>query len=179
MKKTDNLIALAVIAILLGGVYYWIYSSDFHGWKEEVKLSDGRTIVVEQKRRFDGRVAREAWVEFTVPGISEKTLTWHESLSPLVLNVSGGKLYMVAYPPSAREQNKYGNPPHGYVAFEWNNGEWKRIPFEAVPTAIDDANLLIWPVPNNESRLLTLAEKNGPDYNGNAKVQAELKHLRP
>jgi hypothetical protein len=39
--------------------------------------------------------------------------------------------------------------------------------------------MLIWPVPNNESRLLTLAEKNGPDYNGNAKVAPELKRLQP
>ncbi len=179
MKKTDTLIALVIIAAIFGGIYYWIYSSAFHEWKEEVKLSDGRVIVADQKRRFDGRTAREAWVSFTIPEISDKPVSWHESLLPLVINLSDGKLYLVAYPPSAIEQAKYGNPSRGYVSFQWANGAWKRIPFEEIPSAIYQSNMLIWPVPDNESRLLTVTEKNGADYNGNAKLQSELKRLRP
>ncbi len=179
MKKIDTLIALLVIAAIFGGVYYWIYSSNFHEWKEEVRLADGHVIVVDQKRRLDGRTAREAWVNFTIAGVSDKPVSWHESLLPLVINVSDGKLYLVAYPPSAAEQAKYGNPSRGYVSFRWVDGTWKRIPFEEVPAAIYQSNMLIWPVPNNESRLLTVAEKNGADYNGNAKLPAELKRLVP
>lgn len=179
MKKPDTLIAVAIIALLLGGIYYWIYSNDFHSWKEKVRLADGRVIVVDQKRRFDGRVARESWLDFTLPETGNKSATWHESLLPLVLNVAGGKLYVVARAPSSVEQAKYGNPRLGYVPFEWADGKWKIIPFESVPSAIYQSNLLIWPVPANESRLLTLKEKDGADYNGNAKVQPELKRLQP
>jgi hypothetical protein len=179
MKKTDNLIALLVIAAIFGAVYYWIASSAIHEWKEEVKLADGRIIVVEQKRRFDGRVARESWLDLSLPESGGKTVEWHESLLPLVLNVSAGKLYLVARPPSSVEQARYGNPRRGYVAFQWADGKWKTIPFEDVPTAIYDSNMLIWPVPSNESRTLTLAEKNGTDYNGNAKLPPELKRLLP
>jgi hypothetical protein len=179
MKKTDTLIAFAIIAVIFGGICYWIYSSDFHTWKEEVKLGDGRVIVAQQKRRLDGRVAREAWVDFTIAGISDKPISWHESLLPLVINVSEGKLYLVAYPPSAVEQAKYGNPRLGYVSFRWADGAWKRIPFEEVPAAIYQTNMLIWPVPNDESRLLTVAEKNGADYNGNPRLPAELRRLVP
>jgi hypothetical protein len=179
MIKADRLIAIAVIALIFGSIYWWIQSGNFHEWKEEVKLADGRTIVVDQKRRFEGRTVREAWVSFTIPGISDKPLVWHESLNPLVLNVNDGKLYVVAYPASKAELAKYGNPAQGYVSFQWVNGAWKQIRFQDVPAAIYQTNMLIWPVPNNESRLLTVAEKDGPDYNGNAKVQAELKRLAP
>lgn len=179
MKKTDSLIAIAIIAVIVGLLYWWMQSADIHQWKEEVKLSDGRTIVVEQKRRFEGRTMREAWVDFTLPGISDKPLVWHESLSPLVLNVNNGKLYVVAYPLSKAQLAKYGNPARGYVCFQWENGAWKQIRFEDVPGAIYRSNMLIWPLPNEESRLLTLAEKNGPDYNGSTKVQGELKELKP
>lgn len=179
MKKADTLIALAVIAAIFGGIYYWIQAGNFHEWKEEVKLADGRTIVVDQKRRFDGRAVREAWVSFQIPGISDKPLEWHESLNPLVVNVNEGKLYVVAYPSTKAGLARYGNPSRGYVCFQWVNGAWKQIRFEDVPPAIYQSNMLIWPVPNNESRLLTVAEKNGPDYNGNAKIQAELKQLKP
>lgn len=178
-KKADSLIAIAIIAVIVGVLYWWLQSGNIHEWKEEVKLADGRTIVVEQKRRLEGRTMREAWVSFALPDISDKPLVWHESLSPQVLNVNAGKLYVVAYPPTKTELAKYGNPARGYVCFQWMNGAWKQIRFEYVPSAIYQSNMLIWPLPENESRLLTLAEKNGPEYNGSPKVQAELKQLRP
>src|SRR6185437_4005132 len=179
MKKTDSLIALLAIAAIFGAIYYWISSSAIHEWKEEVKLSDGRVIVVEQKRRFDGRVARESWVDFSLPESGGKTIEWHESLLPLVLNVNGGKLYLGARAPSKTEQIKYGNPKSGYMPFVGADGKWESIPFEEVPSAIYESNMLIWPVPSNESRTLTLAEKNSADYNANAKLPPELKRLQP
>lgn len=179
MKKTDTLITFAIMAAILGGLYYWTTSGTNHEWQEEVNLADGRTIVVEQKRHFEGRTMREATVSFTIPEISAKPIEWHEPLIPLVVNINEGKLYVVAYPLTKEQYAIQGKPSRGYLCYQWVNGAWKKIPFEGVPSTIYQSNMLIWPYPGNESHVLTLAEKNGRDYNGSARVQAELKRLKP
>ncbi|MGB9110787.1 MAG: hypothetical protein WCC39_19025, partial [Telluria sp.] len=122
-------------------------------WKEDVRMLDGRVIVVTQEKRCSGGdykaktdatcLAREAWVTVNLPEIDSKEIVWHESLDPMVINVYEGKLYIVGSPPTSVEFRKYGavNPP--YVGFVWNSGAWQRIPFSSIPKAIYDGNMLI------------------------------------
>ena len=80
-------------------------------WKEEVKLLDGRVIVVEQKRKYErayngdnyGGVPRESWITIKLPETNNIETTWHEKLNPSNLNVVNGKLYIVGKPHTARE----------------------------------------------------------------------------
>lgn len=137
-------------------------------WQEEVKLSDGRVIVVTQKRRYEGvytgqnfgDLPREFWLTFRLPEFGDQEITWHENLKPLVLNLYQGHLYLIATPPSGREFMQYGSPKPGYVQFKYDGVGWKRVPFSEIPEAIYDTNLLIANGPPNNAKFVLISMKS-------------------
>lgn len=120
-------------------------------WQEEVKLLDGQVITVTQKRRYEnvydgrstGNLPREFWLTFKLPEFSSQEITWHESLKPQVLNVYQGNLYVVGVPWTELEYRQYGKPYPEYVPYRYEAGQWQRIPFNEMPEAIYNTNLLI------------------------------------
>ena len=125
--------------------------SNTGSWQEEVKLSDGRTIVVTQKRRYEvvydgsgsGNLPREFWLLFKLPEIGDQEIVWHENLKPQVLNLYQGKLYVVGTPWTQLEYRQYGRPFPEYIPYRYEAGQWRRIPFGELPEAIYDTNLAI------------------------------------
>ena len=148
-------------------------------WQEEVKLNDGRMIVVTQKKLMDRGIDREAWLTFSLPEFSKTQILWHESQQPIVLNVHKGKLYVVGLPPTQREFFKYGKPRPPYVPYRWENGAWQRIPFAELPEAIYDVNMLIDGMPPKGTKLLTWNQKMSPDLNGKGTYTTDQKRLDP
>jgi hypothetical protein len=148
-------------------------------WQEEVKLNDGRVIVVGQKRRWDHAIARESWVTINLPDFSAQPIIWHEVVTPLVVNTDSGKLYIVGFPPTEIEAAHYGNTSPPYVAFVWGTGKWDRIPFAKVPERIYETNMLIDSFPPKGTTFLTVAQKNGPELNRNAGKLPALQRLDP
>ena len=152
--------------------------SPYITWKEEVKLNDGRVIVVEQKKRMEGNIARETWLTINLPEFSASPIVWNERLIPIIVNIDSGKLYVVGVPPTGREMELYGCPKPYYVEFVWDNGKWKRIPFEEIPTQIYDSNMLEDAVPPKDITYLSLERKNARDLNGTTGPNA-LRRLAP
>ena len=148
-------------------------------WQEEVKLNDGRMIVVTQKKRMDRGFDREAWLTFSLPEFSQAEIRWHENLRPMVLNVHEGQLYLVGLPQTQREFDKYGMPRPPYVPFRWDGRTWQRISFAEVPEAIYDVNMLIEQIPPDETKLLTWRAKISPEINGRAGYSQSIKRLDP
>ena len=158
-------------------------------WEEEVKLNDGRIIVVTQKKRCEGGdyrananatcIAREAWLTIKLPEFSDKDIVWHESLNPMVVNIHQGHLYVVGFPPHTVEFRAYGatNPP--YFGFRWDNGAWKRIAFVEIPEAIYDSNMLIESIPKNKTTFLGLAQKNSDAENGDPRYPSYFRKIDP
>lgn len=158
-------------------------------WDEEVKLNDGRVIVVTQKKRCEGGdysasvnascLAREAWLTIRLPEFSDKAIVWHERLDPMVVNVHQGQLYVVGDPPTTLEFRAYGasNPP--YVGFVWRDGAWKRIPFIEIPEAIYDRNMLIESIPKNTKGFLSLERKLSEAENGDARYPRSVRRIDP
>jgi len=140
--------------------------SPYITWKEEVKLNDGRVIVVEQKKRMEGSIARETWLTINLPEFSASPIIWNEKLRPMVVNIDSGKLYVVGDPPTGREMELYGCPKPSYVGYIWEDGKWKRIPFNEIPERIYDSNMLFKSVPPSGTTFLNLERKNAPDLNG-------------
>lgn len=128
-------------------------------WQEEVKLLDGRVITIAQKRRYEGRVPREHWMTFKLPEFGNQEITWHENLLAQVLNVYQGKLYVVGTPFTEQEYRQYGKPYPVYVPYRYEAGQWQRIPFNEIPVAIYDTNLLVANEPPNGAKLVTFAIK--------------------
>jgi hypothetical protein len=154
-------------------------SGEFVTWREEVKLNDGRVIVVEQKKRDVEDMDREAWLTINLPEFSTKPIVWHENLRPLTVNIDGGRLYVVGFPPTGVEGHQYGCPRPPYVGFVWENGTWNRIPFEGIPERIYTTNMLTYRFPPRGTTLLTLEEKNGSKLNGDLTVPPGLKKINP
>lgn len=125
--------------------------ADTKSWQEEVKLLDGRVIVVNQQRRYEGAyngsnyggVPRESWITLKLPETSNQEITWHEKLKPSNLNVVNGKLYIIGRPPTAREFMLYNKPRPPYIGYIFENKTWRRIPFTEIPVAMYDMNLSI------------------------------------
>ena len=147
---------------LLGGC-----SDNTMTWQEEVKLLDGRTITVTQKRRYEGvytgqnfgSVPREAWLTITLPEFGNKEITWNENLMPRIVNVYKGVLYVVGWPPTGKEFYQYDKPKPSYIGFKHESGKWLRIPFVEIPEAIYDTNLWIENNPPNKSGRVSLTDK--------------------
>jgi hypothetical protein len=153
--------------------------SEFVSWKEEVKLNDGRVIVVEQKKRMEGQIAREAWLTINLPEFSSQPIIWHENLNPLILNISNGKLYVVGRPPSGLEIRQYGIQKPFYIGFEWSNGAFQRIPFEEIPENIYTTNMLIDSFPSKRIDLMTLEQKNSIEVNNRRTIPDIYKRIDP
>lgn len=161
---------------------------EFITWQEEVKLLDGRVIVVTQKKRCSGAytggnyatcIAREAWLTIKLPEFSSQEIVWHEHLSPRVLNVYEGRLYVVGFPPTGREFDLYGQQRPPYFGFMLVDGKWKRIPFAEIPEAIYDTNMLMDAFPPNDIEFLSLSKKESSAMNGNPNIRLHHKRIDP
>ena len=157
-------------------------------WKEEVKLNDGRVIVVTQKKHCFGAytggnyascIAREAWLTIKLPEFSAQEIVWHEGLSPRVLNIYEGRLYVVGIPPTCFEFRTYGKPQPPYVGFVFENGQLKHIPFKEIPEAIYDTNMLMDAIPPNGLKFLSLVKKESSEMNGKPYIQMHHKRIDP
>jgi hypothetical protein len=144
--------------------------SPYVSWKEEVKLNDGRVIVVEQRKLAEGEIDRESWLTIPLPEFGTKPIVWHGHVTPMNLNVDQGILYVVGLPPTGREARFYGCPEHGYVAFAWKKGTWNRVFFAQIPESIYSTNLLIEGFAPKGTSFLTIAEKNSKTLNGNPRL---------
>ena len=141
-------------------------------WQEEVKLLDGRVIVVRLVRQFEGRsyngttfgsMPREFWITMNLPEFSKHEIVWHEKVLPTNLNIYKGKLYIVAIPFSEREFDLYNKPAPPYVGYLFENDQWKRIPFDEIPSAIYDMNLVMSSEGFSQNQHVTLIDKARED----------------
>ena len=145
-------------------------------WQEEVKLLDGRVISVHQEYQFEGKsyngstfgsAPREFRITINLPEISKQEITWREKLRPTNLNIFKGGLYIVAMPLTDREFYLFNKPRPPYVGYLFENGQWQRIPFDKIPSAIYDMNLAFSnEVDQVKKELITLKDKEREDKRG-------------
>ena len=160
----------------------------FREWQEDVKLNDGRVIVVTQKKRCEGAytggnyancIAREAWLTINLPEFSDKPMVWHENLDAKVVNLFGKALYVVGQFPTQREFKQYGEPQPPYIGFIWQIDHWQKISFEEIPQEIYEANMLIESIPPQDIKFLSLEKKNSKKINGKPTYPKYLKRIDP
>lgn len=183
-----GLLRLAARLLFTSGICMSLSScSNTLSWREEVKLADGRTIVVSQERRcasgYTGGnsaacIEREAWLRLRLPELGVGEITWHENLSPVVLNLRGARFYLVAVAPTAREFAQYGKPKPPYFGFVLEGGAWRRIAFRDIPEAVYDANLVLDGT-RVKAALLTLAAKDGREFNGDPGYPGYFRRVDP
>ncbi len=127
-------------------------------WKEEVLLHDGSKVIVKRSQTRGGRheVGQEVpinshKISFTRPGTRE-AITWEttigmkdsdSSLGLLALNIVKGVPYIVTSTYGCHAYNKWGRPNPPYVFLKYDGKTWQRVPLEAFPTEIKEANVVI------------------------------------
>ena len=129
-------------------------------WTEEVRLADGSLIVIKRKivrERFGelgyhGRVLRQE-IEYDKPG---GVIRWWGDVDPYVFDFANGKTYVVAFPRTGEECERYGSPNPPFVFFEQagSGGEWRRIYAKDMPSHLE-FNLLrnAWNIANGRITL--------------------------
>jgi hypothetical protein len=154
-------------------------------WQEEVKLLDGRVIVVNQQRRYEGgysgsdfgSMPRESWLTVKLPETGNQETTWHEKLDPSNINIANGNVYIVAQPMTTREYFLYGQPRPPYIGYVFENKVWRRIAFNEIPVEIYDTNLSIDSEKYIHAGQITLADK-AKEFS-NPRMEKYLKRIDP
>lgn len=151
-------LAAFLLAILGGGMSACATGGSGTSWKEEVKLHDGSTIIVDRSfsrgglhEPGQGSPVKEQVLAFTIPG-SDKTVTWKSEFSEdvgrsnfnlLVLDILNGTPYIVAEPNLCLSYNKWGRPNPPYVSFKYDGQSWQRIPLAELPAEFMQPNVAI------------------------------------
>lgn len=118
-------------------------------WTEDVKLSDGRMMVVkrtEDYRRIvdagagfqQGWLLQKSSITAELPTPIKRKVFWEGSLFPLVLDIqSDHSVYLVCVPSSGAAQTEWKVPDHEfYVSFRLTQDNWRRIPLADLPTSV-------------------------------------------
>ena len=119
-------------------------------WDEEVKLHDGRVIVIKRREATGGggfpitamnKRGLTKYYEFCYP---EMGLYWKSkpSYHPEILGIVNGKAY-VKVPIWGTETCMFHDyPATNAIYYVWEDGGWKKIPYEEFPPEIRRTNLL-------------------------------------
>jgi hypothetical protein len=142
-------------------------------WEEEVQLSDGRTIVVAVKVKYEtigeiggpsGRVRRQTSLRIK-PGQGLPDTEWSQDLAAVLLDVDPAtkELLLVATIILCQQWEPWGKPRPAYIEFRLRDGRWQRqLPFTE---ALFDrpVNLLQSWAKKYRSAYVTLQEKRELD----------------
>lgn len=151
-------LTLILIALILSACSYAWYDYRFPKWEDEVSLPDGRKIIVKQRRDFiEGHGTRKTWLTFSLPEMGGEQ-TWEQWLYPAMIGVIDGKVYVIGRPRGSKQFRMYSHPRYVYVAYEWRNERFERVPFLAVPEPIRQKENIRWCLPGGEdSRMVRQA----------------------
>lgn len=129
-------------------------------WTEEVKLHDGRILIVERMYNLGGyrglesheRTELDETITFSVPD-SNKQITWKtdfrdsqpepNSLNLLQIEVVKGVPYIATYPAGCIAYNKWQRPNPPYVFFKYVDNNWKQISLAEFPVELNKINVMI------------------------------------
>jgi hypothetical protein len=139
--------ALPLILCLAGSA-----CSKQDGWWEEVRLADGRMVMVERgvkiEKKMSAGLRRPAVTRYSLRVInpsSQNPIRWKGAyaLAPIVLDFQGDEAYLVSLPMTCDADLKpFGNPNPPYIAQKWKSGRWVQIPLTDLPATIRHANML-------------------------------------
>lgn len=124
-------------------------------WDEEVKLHDGRVILIKRREAsgsggfpVSGMNPRGIiqYYEFCYP---EMGVYWKSRGSsryqPEILDIVDDKAYVMVPVTGSFECMFHGYPATNAIYFAWEDGAWKKIPYEQFPKEIRRTNLLLNP----------------------------------
>lgn len=123
-------------------------------WTEDVKLSDGRMMIVKRtedyRRIMDvgagfqkGWLFQKSTITTELPSPIQRKVAWEGSLKPLVLDIQpDSTVYLVCRVATGANRTEWKVPDHEfYVSFRLTPESWQRIPLADLPLSVQP-NLL-------------------------------------
>lgn len=170
--KTFSKWIIGIALLVIGGVALlgWnYYQNRYPSWDEEVRLSDGRIITIQQKREvFDNYGTNQSWVTIDLPELGGKQV-WHSYLMPQRVDVVDGKVYGFGLPRGDRQLVHYRYPKYFMVAFIWNGSQFDRLPYLKVPDIARHEENVFRCLPTNRTGKIRITMKDAawckPDGN--------------
>jgi hypothetical protein len=147
-RRSGWLLLLAILVVIVALVVQMCTPATYR-WKEEVRLHDGRLIVVERSRVMSG--PREPFRSATVgkwtlafenpnkPG-KKISLDVHGGADPMLLGFVQGIPYVAIQPGRGDARYFYNCPDPPYIFFRYD-GEWRRIELAEFPRELVARNL--------------------------------------
>jgi hypothetical protein len=147
MKITTLLTVLA--ALVLSGC------GGGRNWREEVRMADGKTIVVQRIAKLGNPLDQEipdlkygpptVGHRIRIPVPDRGSVVWEtdKTLTPLAIGLRGETVFLAASPRFCWAYEQLGRPVPPYVFFKHEGKDWQRIPVEEFPAEIDAANLSV------------------------------------
>lgn len=144
MKTTERIIWLIAVSLSITACGKTI------DWKQEVKLHDGRVIVVDRKSKQDKIILPEkqtieVWqrLAFTQPGTSAPIeFELPKGLRIWLLDFEGNAAYAVLKPASVADYNTWGCPSPPWIAYRYRQGSWQQIAFTELPMMFKKPNIM-------------------------------------
>jgi hypothetical protein len=171
MKSTRSemlfrLCVLPLIFISLGGC------DVAREWEEEVKLHDGKTVVVKRKviKEFTAALGAPPYKhkESRISLANPIKVEWRGDLEPIAFDVLERDAFVVIdLIGKGGPCQRYGNPNPPFVYFRSRDGgEWERVDAGTVPPTLRQNLLLNWDRPELENirRRLNLKEKESLNF---------------
>lgn len=119
-------------------------------WKQEVKLHDGRVIVVDRQSNQESmsipvRGILESWqqISFIHPASGER-IVWDlpKGLGLWMLDIEDGKIWTVLKPQSVADYNNWSCPSPPWIVFRWQAGRWQQVSMGELPGVLTTPNTL-------------------------------------
>lgn len=137
-----KLFSAAVAFFVLGAISACRYHDTSLKWTEEVRLSEGRVVILTRYQEFKGPheltqtpSVSDYWFEFKHPD-SGKLVRWQSDrdLATLVLLVEKGGTYLLTRPHFGSSMKRYGCPSPPYLLFRLQaDDSWAQVPITDIP----------------------------------------------
>lgn len=163
MKAIERIICLTAASLSLAACGKTI------DWKQEVKLHDGRVIVVDRKSKQESmsiptKGILEPWqqIAFTHPASRER-IVWDlpKGLGLWMLDIGGGMIWTVLKPQSIADYNAWGCPSPPWIVFRWQTGIWQQVAMGDLPSVLTTPNTLAAAAsdnPRSENKLVSVEQ---------------------
>jgi hypothetical protein len=134
------------VAALLSGCQW--FERDLE-WKQEVRLQDGRTVMVDRVSKVTGKRFPEGGnydiyqsLTFTHPDTHTR-ISWAppEHTGPVMLDVDGPKAYYVVEAISVGDYNRIGCPNPPYLVYRYADKQWTQISIDDMPMRFVERNV--------------------------------------
>lgn len=118
-------------------------------WKQEVRLQDGRTLMVNRVSQVTGKRFPEGGnydvyqsLAFTHPDTSE-TIAWAppEHTGPVMLDLDGPNVYYVVEAITVGDYNRIGCPNPPYLVYRYAGKQWQQIHIDDMPARFVERNV--------------------------------------